>query len=353
MPLTVLSVAYPLAKVSPGTAGGAEQVLHTMDKALVHHGHRSIVLAAAGSRCHGLLIPVRVPDAELDFRAKRQARESFRHAIHRALSEFNVDVVHMHGLDFHEYLPDGDIPVVVTLHLPLAWYDVSHLRKRRDNTALVAVSGSQANTAPSGTQTDEVIPNGIELENYRPAHRKGRYALIMGRICPEKGIHLALDAATIAEIPVTIAGKAFDYPEHRQYFEDVFRPRLGPHVRFMGSIGGKRKAQLLAGARCILVPSQAPETSSLVAMEAMASGTPVVAWRSGALRDVVDHGRTGWLVSSVEEMASAIARIHEIDSAECRTEAEHRFSSEQMFSKYVSLYDRVTMASSAMELQPA
>ena len=114
MPLTVLSVAYPLAKVSPGTAGGAEQVLHTMDKALVHHGHRSIVLAAAGSRCHGLLIPVRVSDAELDFRAKRQARESFRHGIHRALSEFNVDVVHMHGLDFHEYLPDGDIPVVVT-----------------------------------------------------------------------------------------------------------------------------------------------------------------------------------------------------------------------------------------------
>ena len=353
MPLTVLSVAYPLAKVSPGTAGGAEQVLHTMDQALVQHGHRSIVLAAAGSRCHGLLIPVRVSDRELDFRAKRQARQSFRHAIHRALSEFNVDVVHMHGLDFHEYLPDGDIPVVVTLHLPLAWYDVSHLRKRRDNTALVAVSGSQANTAPSGTQIDEVIPNGIELENYRPAHRKGRYALIMGRICPEKGIHLALDAAKLSHVPTIIAGKAFDYPEHRQYFEDVIRPRLGPRVRFIGSIGGKRKAQLLTGAKCLLVPSQAPETSSLVAMEAMASGTPVVAWRSGALRDVVDHGRTGWLVSSVEEMASAIARIHEIDSAECRTEAEHRFSSEQMFSKYVSLYDRVTMASSAMELQPA
>ena len=353
MPLTVLSVAYPLATISPGTAGGAEQVLLILDKALVHHGHRSIVIAATGSRCHGLLLPVRVPDGALDFRARQQARQSFRYAIQRARSEFKVDLVHMHGLDFHEYLPKEDISVIVTLHLPLAWYDVSRLRQRRESTTLVAVSQSQANTSPRGMQIDKVIPNGIEIDKYRTAYRKGRYALVMGRICPEKAIHLALDAAKLVGIPVIIAGKTFDYPEHRQYFDAVIRPGLGRWVRFIGSIGGKRKVALLAGAKCLLVPSQAPETSSLVAMEAMASGTPVIAWRSGALGDIVEHGRTGWLVSSVEEMASAITRTDEIDPAECRTQAEHRFSSEQMFSKYLNLYEGVISARGAMELQAA
>jgi glycosyltransferase involved in cell wall biosynthesis len=353
MPLTVLSVAYPLAKVSPGTAGGAEQVLLTLDKALVHRGYRSIVIAAAGSRCHGLLVPVRVPDSELDSKARQQARQSFRNFIRRALSEFKVDVVHMHGLDFGEYLPDADVPVIVTLHLPLSWYKPSHLTARRDNVSLVAVSGSQIKTAPRGANIDEVIPNGIELENYRPAHRRGEYALVMGRICEEKGIHLALDAAEIAHVPVVIAGKTFAYPEHRQYFEGAIRPRLGDGVQFIGQVGGMRKAQLLAGAKCLLVPSQAPETSSLSAMEAMASGTPVIAWRSGALNEIVEHGRTGWLVSTVEEMACAIVRSDEIDPTQCRAQAEIRFSAEQMLLKYMDLYNRVASGESEMELQAA
>lgn len=353
MPLTVLSIAYPLAKVTPGTAGGAEQVLLTLDKALVHRGHRSIVVAAAGSRCDGLLVAARVPEGAFTPAAREQAQQSFRHAVHRALCDFDVDVVHMHGLDFHEYLPDGSVPVVVTLHLPLAWYRPRHLEGRHPNVTFVAVSRDQADRASDGMKIDAVIPNGIELDAYTPASCKGTYALVMGRICTEKGVHLAIDAATESGTPVIIAGKAFDYPEHREYFENVIRPRLGRSVRFVSSVGGKRKANLLAGAKCLLLPSQAPETSSLVAMEALACGTPVIAWRSGALADIVEHGRTGWPVSSVQEMAAAMSHIQEIDPAVCRSEAERRFSSEQMIANYVHLYERLTTAARAKEMQAA
>jgi len=118
-------------------------------------------------------------------------------------------------------------------------------------------------------------------------------------------------------------------------------------------MGGDRKSELLAGARCLLLASHAEETSSLVAMEALASGTPVIAWRRGALGEIVVHGKTGWLVSSVEEMESAIRRTMEIDKFECRQEAERRFSSRKMVDGYVSLYRSLVAGKVAQELQAA
>lgn len=353
MPLTVLNVAYPLARVSPGTAGGAEQVLLTIDKELVRRGDHSLVVAAAGSRCSGLLIPVRIPAGELDENAKLQARHSFKDAVHRALASRSVDIVHMHGLDFNEYLPNTDVPIVVTLHLPLAWYNSTALRSPCSNIKLVAVSGTQAASAPPDTRLAATIANGIELSDFLPRDKRGNYALILGRICPEKGIHLALDAAERARISVILAGKVFDYPEHREYFERAIRPRLGKRVRFIGPIGGQCKAGLLAGARCLLLASQAPETSSLVAMESLASGIPVIAWRNGALSEIVSHGRTGWMVSSIDEMALAITRADELDPTECRCEAERRFSSDRMMSGYVGLYRSSIAESIAREFQAA
>lgn len=353
MPLTVLSVSYPLARVSSNTAGGAEQVLAMLDAALVRAGHRSLVLAPTGSKCHGLLIPARVPSGVLDDSAKREARQEFRKLIDAALDRYPVDLIHMHGVDFSEYLPWTEIPVVVTLHLPLSWYAPHALRFVRPNLALVCVSKSQAQTASIGVPISDVIQNGVELQRFRSKKKHGRYAVVMTRICPEKGIHLAIEAAERASMDLLIAGAVFEYPEHREYFESVIRPNLNSRVRFLGAVGGARKAELLSGACCLLVPSVAPETSCLVAMEAMASGTPVIAFPVGAVPEIVTHGRTGFVVENAGEMAGAIAAVNSISAAECRREAEQRFSASRVFAQYLELYRSILKRQPVRELQAA
>ncbi len=131
MGLTVLSVSYPLAQVSPGTAGGAEQVLATLDESVVRAGHRSLVLAPAGSRCFGLLIPGPAVPGVLDLQMQERVRHSYRETLQKVLARFAVDVVHLHGLDFLDYLPPAGVPVVLTLHLPPSWYPEDALRLDR------------------------------------------------------------------------------------------------------------------------------------------------------------------------------------------------------------------------------
>ena len=346
MGLTVLSVSYPLAQVSPGTAGGAEQVLATLDESVVRAGHRSLVLAPAGSRCFGLLIPGPAVPGVLDLQMQERVRHSYRETLQKVLARFAVDVVHLHGLDFLDYLPPAGVPVVLTLHLPPSWYPEDALRLDRPETYLVCVSQSQARECPPHARIEQVIENGVSLERFHPEKKKGKYALAMGRICPEKGIHLALDAASAAGLPLFLAGTAFGYPSHQSYFEEAIRPRLRDGHRFLGAIGGVRKQKLVAGARCLVVASQVAETSSLAAMEALACGTPVVAFRVGALCELIDDGRTGYLVDTVMDLPDAIRGSEKLDPAACRREAELRFSSEVMQAKYMNLY-RKAAANSA------
>jgi glycosyltransferase involved in cell wall biosynthesis len=342
MRMTVLNVSYPLAQVSFGTPGGAEQVLATIDEALVRAGHRSLVLAPEGSRCSGLLLPTTALPSKLDDAARHTLQQQHRDALERALKKFQVDVVHLHGLDFLGYLPDPGVPVIVTLHLPPSWYPAEIFHIERPQTYLVRVSASQAEACPPHARIERVIQNGVPLERFRKGRGKSSYVLGLGRVCPEKGFDRAMDASSAAGVPFLLAGTAFGYPAHMEYFEQEIRPRLKDGHRFLGQVGLRRKQHLLAGAKCVLIPSLAPETSSLVAMEAMACGTPVVAFPSGALPELIDHGRTGFLVQDVKEMAEAIQAVDTLDPATCRREAENRFSADRMFEQYLQLYEDVT-----------
>jgi glycosyltransferase involved in cell wall biosynthesis len=339
--LTIVNIAYPLAPVSPDAVGGSEQVLNSLDRALVAAGHRSIVIACEGSSVAGELwsYPAPPKDRPIDNPVQWAGQE----AIHRVRAEVmrcrDVDLIHMHGLDYEACLPPPGVPVLATLHLPPEWYPPGALAPDRDGIWINCVSESQMRSVPPGPRLLPPIPNGVpvaELGAVRP--RKCGYALMLARVCPEKGFHLALDAARAAEVPLLLAGEVFPYAVHQDYFHAEVLPRLDRRRRYLGPVGFIQKRRLLAAARCLLVPSLVAETSSLVAMEAASCGTPVIAFRKGALPEVVEDGRTGFLVDDMAGMADAIRRVDTIDPAVCRETARRRFTIERMAAAYIERY---------------
>lgn len=341
MSLTILSVAYPFAPVTADPAGGAEQVLSQLDRTLAKAGHTSIVIACEGSETVGELIAIPSVEGDLGETERAVVHARLREALERTLRSRRVDLVHFHGIDFGAYLPPPGVAALVTLHLPLSWYETGWLRAGRPRTYLLPVSRDQASRAPDGVTLLPPIENGVDIDAYRPSLTKRDYALIIGRVAPEKGFHDAIDAARLAGVPLLAAGRLFPYPEHRRYFAEEVEPRLDAARRWIGPVSGETKRRLIAEARCLLVPSTAPETSSLVSMEALASGTPVVAYRAGALPDIVEHGVTGFLVDDAEGMADAIRRIGTIDPAVCRRIACECFPLGRTMRAYLDLYARL------------
>jgi len=338
MALTVLQVAYPLAPVGPGSVGGAEQILYRLDEGLVARGHRSLVLAQAGSAVAGELLPVPGVPGDLDESAKLAARNHHAAAIVRALDRYPVDLVHLHGIDALDYLPPPGVPVLITLHLPPDWYPASLWRSDRPDTWLVPVSDSQRDSCPPCPRLLPPVPNGVPLGDLDWRGRKAGFTAALGRICPEKGFEIAARAARQAEVPLLIAGRLYDYYWHRRYFTEVLAPALDARRRFIGPLGLRGKRRLMGMARAVLVPSLCAETSSLVAMEALACGTPVIALPNGALPDVVEHGVTGFLVEDAREMTQAILEADRIDPDACRAAAACRFSLDAMVQGYLDAY---------------
>jgi glycosyltransferase involved in cell wall biosynthesis len=342
--MKILSVAYPFAPVRGDTAGGAEQVLYLLDQSLSRAGHQSYVIACEGSEVTGELLATPFSEASSDTEVRRRIWAHCREAIAAGLEKWKPDLVHLHGLDFLEYLPPAGVPVVATLHLPPSWYDAGVFAIDRRGTWIHCVSGSQEEACPKAGNLLPFIGNGVpDLLEDVPAglKRRRRWAVSLGRICPEKGYHLAFSASAQARVPFLLAGHVYGYEAHQKYFREEILPRCGPGGRFIGTAGLRMKRRLLTGACCLLAPSLAPETSSLVAMEAGMCGTPVVAFRAGALPEIVQDGVTGFLVDDAQQMAGAIRECSRLDPLACRNSALIRFSASRMFSDYLRMYGRL------------
>lgn len=347
MALTIVSIAYPVVPIGSDTVGGTEQAVALIDEGLVRRGHRSIVIAAEGSRVAGTLVRTPAVDCSkpLDQATWDWAYGIHRETLRRVLEDNHVDVIHLHGVDFQTYLAGTTTAVLATLHLPRFNYPADIARPTRPLTFLNCVSRSSRSYYDADAHLP-VVPYGIALDRFCPGPAREDFVFTLGRIVPEKGFHLALDAARMARLPLLLAGSVPPFPEAQKYFEDEIKPRLDAQRRFIGPVPLAQRVQLMASARCVVIPSLVEETGPLVAMESQACGTPVVANRIGALPENVLDRRTGYIVDDVHAMAQAFHEVsRHIDPAECRRVACERFASERMVSDYIVLYEMIASLS--------
>jgi len=336
--MNLLSVAYPLLPVGPDSAGGAEQILFLLDRGLAAAGHRSIVIAAKGSRISGELIQSAVPAGDITDEVRRDAQQVHIQCIRHAVRSLPIDLIHFHGLDFYRYVPEQAAPMLATLHLPVSFYPPSIFDDPK--LTLNCVSQAQANSVPRPRKPPAIF-NGVDTQRYRDGSDKKNFLLVLTRICPEKGVHIALKVAHRLNLRLTIAGPVHPFRDHQTYFAECVQPLLDVRRQYVGAVDLDTKVALLAGARCVLIPSLVAETSSLVAMEAISSGTPVIAFRSGALPEVVEHGETGFIVDTEDQMIEAVQHVHELSSETCRSRAAIRFDACRMVNDYLELYKSV------------
>jgi glycosyltransferase involved in cell wall biosynthesis len=347
--LRVLYVAYPLLPISEHSAGGAEQILLAVERAMHARGHDTTVVACAGSRVSGALFATG-EGADTADQFERRSREQTRLLLdwlgQGAAERF--DLVHDMSGGFWQHAEGLTIPVMATLHLPPQLYKHADFSVIPQGVSFNCVSESQLGEFSSLPRMLGVAPNGISVENFSetiiPLQAR-QYFLWLGRICEEKGPHAALDVAHAAGVKLILAGTVYPFLYHQKYFAREIIPRLkraGSQAKYVPQPTFAEKVDLIRNARALLITSEVNETSSVVAMEAAACGTPVLAMRRGALPEVVADGVTGFIVEDAEQMTSGLRRVAEIKPEHCREYALKHYSAERMADAYEQLYRKLT-----------
>jgi glycosyltransferase involved in cell wall biosynthesis len=343
----IAQVAPPFESVPPARYGGTERIVATLTDALVASGHDVTLFAPGDSHTSAKLIPTvesslwhaEPPLADLNPFWSITLDSVLEH-----LDDF--DVIHSH-LDYWGFplARHARIPVITTLHGRLDLGELQPLYRYFDDVPLVSISDSQREPV-SWAKFVKTIYHGINLSEFSLREEAGHYLAFLGRIAPEKGLDTAIKVAQRAKWPLRIAarkplrhgGDAAVRADRRHYEQDV-KPLLDrEHVRFVGEVDGADKNEFLRNAAALLFPIRWPEPFGLVMAEAMACGTPVIAFRQGSVPEIIEEGVTGFICDSEDEMIDAIARISEIDRGRCREVAEQRFSTERMADDYARLY---------------
>jgi glycosyltransferase involved in cell wall biosynthesis len=263
-----------------------------------------------------------------------------RHVIHAYEEVRGYDIVHDHTLVGPVYADRcPGLPVVTTNHGPFDGDLRDYYRAIAGRVPIIAISRHQASTARD-IPIARVIHHGIDMSKFTVGTGCGGYALFLGRMSPDKGVHTAARVAREAGVPLKIAAKLREQPEY-EYFEEHVRPLLGGDIEFIGEVAGATKHDLLRDALCLLNPMAWPEPFGMVMIEALASGTPVVATPRGAAPEIVDEGVTGHLRIGEEALVVALKGVGSLDRTACRKAAEARFSLEHMVAGHVALFERI------------
>lgn len=360
-----IALIAPIYEACPPPGyGGIELVVSLLAERLVALGHEVTLFATGDSRTSAelrwreprALRNLHGPSLSDAEAAARQSADLAAEMLHvadalRAAGEF--DVIHNHaGYPGIAMASLVDTPVVSTLHGPFTPDNRGFFRVMRRHP-FVAISAAQRDSgADLGLNFVDVVHNGIETAwfAHEPTHREivpegwwKRFLLFLGRVSPEKGTHVAVAAAKRSGYPLIIAGKV-DVVD-RRYWNEQIRPHVdGQAVRYVGEVGGDRKLEVLHGALALLHPVQWPEPFGLVMAEAMACGTPVIAFPRGSVPEVVDDGVTGFIPADLDGMVRAIELAPGLDPGRIRAVCRARFDADQMTAGYLEVYRRVAAA---------
>ena len=341
----------PLAEaVPPKLYGGTERVVWWLTEALVALGHDVTLYASADSQTSARLISG-APQA-LRLAGINDHRASTLAMLDQVLRDADqYDILHFHS-DFLHFPAFRHLArrSVTTLHGRLDLPDFWPAFDTFPEMKLVSISDSQRAPVPRANFIGTVY-HGMPLDLLTFDPNGGDYLAFIGRISPEKRPDRAIEIAERTGMKLKIAAKVD--PADKAYFTEIIEPLLGnPLVEFVGEIGEAAKQEFLGGARALLFPIDWPEPFGLVMIEAMAAGTPVIAWPNGSVPEVIEHGRSGFIVENIDQAVDAVDAAGRLPRAGVRAAFEERFSVERMARDYVELYESMIAMDSPESFKP-
>jgi glycosyltransferase involved in cell wall biosynthesis len=335
--MRIAMVSTPFVSVPPRGYGGTELFCSMLCDALVARGHSVTLFATGDSECRGELRAL-YPRANWPPAATTELAH-VRWALHElSRSAEPYDAVQINSAVGIRVGAELGIPLVYTLHHerdealsqiyadhPQVWYVAISRRQMQLEIPLPRMS---------------VIHHGLSPDLYPPSTVDEGYAVHIGRFAPEKGTHLAIEAALAAGTRIVVAGRCHDKPGDKRHYEQHIAPHFGnPRVHYVGEADHPRKLALLRGARSLLCPIRWEEPFGLIAVEAMLVGTPVIGFRRGSFPEIIDEGVTGFLVDDVRQMAEVLRNLRGFDRAACTARARERFSADRLAADYERLFE--------------
>jgi glycosyltransferase involved in cell wall biosynthesis len=349
--LRVAMLAPPWIPTPAPGYGGVESVVSTLTEALVRRGHEVTLYCAPGSVSRAKVVTL------LDESHPDEIERALYEADHvgQAFDAIDInrdrfDVVHDHcGFTALAMASRIDTPIVHTLHGPFTAETAAFYARHGHKAALVGISRAQLSSAPPGLGPIDSIPNPIDLRAWPLQERKSDYLLWIGRMTPEKGPHRAIAAARAVDVPLVLAG--IIQPGQQAFFDREVAPHVdGERVRFVGEVGGAAKRSLFAHARGLLMPIRWNEPFGMVMVEALASGTPVIAFREGAAQELIIDEKTGFLVDDERGMGVAVGRLPRIAARDCRAWVSQHCDVGVVAAAYEGIYRSVAGRSVARAL---
>jgi len=335
--MRIAQIAPLTEAIPPKLYGGTERVISWLTEELVALGHDVTLFASGDSHTSAKLESAWPRALRLDgaVRDANALHLTMLEQVRRRAPDF--DILHFH-LDYYPFslFMRQATPFVTTLHGRLDLPEHQHLFATFTAAPVVSISNAQRQPVPDAAWV-RTIHHGLPERSLMPRPVKPTYFAFLGRISPEKAVDEAIRIAERCGVPLKLAAKVDKVD--REYFETTIRPLLRPPaVEYIGEIDDSQKSDFLSGAICLLAPSAWPEPFGLVMIEAMACGCPVIAYKQGAVREVIDQGVTGFVVANESEAVAAVSRLARLSRPAVRKHFERRFTARRMAEDYLALY---------------